>query len=74
MIVENRHGNVIVLWLPKPQHLNKQDSEFIFDKSLSMWCLKSEYDKINIEEDNLSNLPMINQTELELFGLWKTKQ
>jgi len=65
------HGNKIMLRVPLPRHFDKRGSEFIYDSEIGMWCKLDEYQKLDLEKDNLALLPMIQHSELKYFGLWQ---
>lgn len=70
MSIEQKNGEVIFLFLPKMGFEDKKGSEFIYDEKLRMWCLKWIYDETDIENANLSGLPMLHPSELNGFGIW----
>lgn len=65
------HGTTIKLVMPHPLHKDKKGSIFIFDESIGVWFLKDDYDKIDIENDDISRIPYLTDNQVDHFGMWK---
>jgi len=68
---DKEHGTKIQLFMPHPNYRDKKDSVFVFDENVGVWFLKNEYDKIDIENDDISHVPYLSESQIEHFGMWK---
>ena len=68
-----KHGQELELMFHNPMFGDKDrvGSVFVFDKEVKVWFLKSEYEKLNIEEDNFSRVPYLTTSNLDSQGFWK---
>jgi len=66
------HGQELVLRLEHPNHFDsgKKGSIFIYDEEVKVWWLKSEYEKLN-KDDDFSRVPFHVTSDLKHFGIWR---
>lgn len=69
--MEVKNNKVIKLIMAFTHHMDKQGSEFIYIEDLGVWMLKSEMDKVNIETDDVSNVPNLSNNMLDQIGVWE---